>query len=374
MARASSAALKNPPQFAHRMAITLYGTPATPRTPPIASDSEDLAGVLTTWPGPRLTCMSSRFLLLALATTGCSISPAQADWESPPPGVTPYRCDAIVPSHQAPTSDPAVVAPWRALAREDDLADAIWIGRVKQTANKHELLVLTVEERVRLQHQLVRVAERLDRLRRFGDNRPAADDVHHAILTLIRSTAPTTEQLATLGASDHPAVNAILGPASGIVERATKTCAGGNSIHVVYNRGTLAFRPLRSGAKRALVAQLVAFDPEGHPHVTPLVDGIELRLGDEVSSPACVVQAGDDGVLRSAPHAAIEEHKPFVIKNGDGVACVRCHRDSNTMRARDLAADEVPEIDAARDGQVERLAAELWKGLSEELPAVSPAV
>jgi hypothetical protein len=120
---------------------------------------------------------------------------------------------------------------------------------------------------------------------------------------------------------------------------------------------------------RALVAQLVAFDPAGAPHVTPLVDGIELRLGDAVSSPACVIHAGDDGTLWTATHASLEEHPPFVTRRGNGVGCVRCHQDGNAMNARDLTAAETTKIDVLRDHQVDELARAMWAQLSERLPA-----
>jgi len=198
-----------------------------------------------------------------------------------------------------------------------------------------------------------------------GDAAPIARVARLAIIALVRATAPTADELAALGDGAQPRVMPILGPAGGITQRATQSCGSGNSIHVFYNDGLLAFRPLRAGTTRALVAQLVAFDRDGHAHVTPLVESIELRLGDSETAPACVVEAGDDGALRPAQLGALHARPPFVVRADDGVACSNCHTGANTMQARDIAGDELARIDAARTQQVDRLAVGLWRRLEQ---------
>src|SRR5439155_9557253 len=137
---------------------------------------------------------------------------------------------------------------------------------------------------VRIQYELLRVAERLDDTRWAGDAPDArVEQAQRSVMSRVRAVAPTPEQLDALGTSSHPDVEAILG--SDITERATKTCTTGNLKHVTEYKGLLAFRPLRAGTTRALVAQLVAYDTNGAPHITPVVDGMELRLGNETSSP-----------------------------------------------------------------------------------------
>jgi hypothetical protein len=294
--------------------------------------------------------------LLVLALAACSSAQAESDR----PNFTPYSCDGIAAGPQYATVDPTVVAPWRALL-EDHRTDDLWVRRVHVLALTRLPTTLGIDERVRLQHVLLGIARRTDVARRQPDA-AAAKAAHGAVMSLIRATAPTAGELATLGEGVHPEVEPILGLS--ITERATKTCAGGNSIHVRKSDGLLAFRPLRSGTTRALVAQIVAFDTDGHPHVTPLVEGMELRLGNELSSPACVIQSRPDGTLYPAAHAEIEEHAPFVHRQGEGVSCVNCHYQPNAMNARDLTADEARTIDIARTDQVERLADDVWKSIS----------
>ena len=294
-----------------------------------------------------------RLRLLLLALAGCSSANA-----SEITGTT-YSCDAIAIAAQ-PAADHGVVGPWRALADARD-ADAPWIGRVQALAST-PLPALDVAERVRLQHQLLRVARRIESGR---DDNPAWrgwEPARAAVVAAIRAVAPTTGELAKLGDGAHPAITAVLG--TSITERRTSGCTTGSLQHVSAAHGLLAFRPLRAGATRALVAQLVAIDRDGAPHITPLVDEIELRVGDDTAaSPACVVAAGDDGVLRTVAHAELHDH-PFVTRRGDGVGCVDCHGGTRT-RGVDVAADAVPDLDRARTRQVERLAGELWTELAE---------
>lgn len=293
----------------------------------------------------------SLLLIVSSALAGCQAASA-SEVRS-----TPYSCDAITPSVQVASSDPAVIAPWRALATAS-ATDLSWVLRVKRLARSEIETEMSTDTRVRLQHQMLRVASRLTNAERIAPTFKA--NVRRILEARMRALAPTVDELATLGSGALPAVHPILGPAETLVERATATCGSGSLKHVSHNGGLLAFRPLRAGTTRALVAQLVAFDRDGTPHITPLVEGIELRTGNDVSSPACVVEGGDDGILRTATHAEFTEHGPFVQRAGSGIGCINCHRAPNTMNARDIAGAELAEIDAARNGQVTRLAAEFW--------------
>jgi hypothetical protein len=220
-----------------------------------------------------------------------------------------------------------------------------------------ELPRLDIATRVRLQHHLLVVADKLRLV-------PAAHRVRARVVALIKRVAPTAQEIAALGDSAAPAVTAVLGPRELIVERATATCGNGNSVHASVFGGLLAFRPLRNGSVRALVAQLVAIDRDGKPHVTPLVDAIEMRLGNEVSSPACIVEAGDNGVLHASRYHEIVEKPPFVYHLEGGVSCISCHSSANAMNARDIAGAELARVDRLRDAQVTELATGLWQRLS----------
>lgn len=298
-----------------------------------------------------------RYCLVALALAGCSS--ASAD----PEASTPYRCDGIAVAAPRDTAAARTIATWRALAT--GLPGQAWLARIDRVASD-VTPPPDVADRVRLQHQMLRVAQRLDGLRRtsYDSSAPLGiEATHHRVMRQIRAVAPTRDEIAALGMSSHPEVEAILG--AEITERATKSCTAGNLKHVRLSAGLLAFRPLRAGATRALVAQLVAYDTDGEPHITPLVDGMELRIGDATTSPACVVRAGDDGVLRPMALEALEEDAPFVTRAGAGVGCALCHGAPNTMNARDLTnLDELVAIDSLRDAQVDRLARARWASLS----------
>ena len=307
---------------------------------------------------PLVGWAMDRLRLLVLALAGCSSANASEL------AGTRYSCDAIAIAPQ-PAADHGVVGPWRALAEAPD-TDAPWIGRVQALANR-PLPALGLAERVRLQHQLLRVAKMIALGREGNPAWPGWEPARAGVVAAIRAVAPTTAELATLGDGAHPAITAVLG--TNVTERATRGCVDGTLQHVSAFGGLLAFRPLRAGTTRALVAQLVAIDRDGAPHVTPLVDEIELRLGDDTAaSPACVVAAGDDGVLRTVAHADLHEQR-FVSVRGEGVGCNDCHAGTRT-RGYDVPADSVPAYDRARAGQVERLAGRLWARVVAPEPAI----
>jgi len=285
-----------------------------------------------------------RIALVFLAV--CSMATADVD-----PATTPYSCDGVDVAAQTATADPSVAAPWRALA-DDTVTDPTgWIATVGRTAQDPAPAGLGTEDRVRLQHQLLRVAARLDTYARYVPETPHAADTRRAVMAIVRAVAPTARELDQLGDAAHPEVAAVLG--SDVVERATSSCVAGSLIHVSYFGGLLAFRPLRSGSTRALVAQLVAFDSAGAPHITPLVDDIEMRRGGT----ACVVATDDAGRLATVPRADLEQTK-FVARRGDGVGCAQCHSRSDAFEPRDITdPSALADIDRARFGQVERLAA-----------------
>jgi len=266
--------------------------------------------------------------------------------------MTRYSCEGVSLAAQTPDTDAEVIRPWRRLAQMP--SDAWWLLHV-HVATARGVPALDTASRVRLQHQLLLVANKLE----------SFPQARARVVALIKRVAPTADELAQLGSGAKPAVTAVLGPRELIIDRATQTCGTGNSIHVSAFGGLLAFRPLRVGAMRALVAQLVAIDRDGKPHVTPLVDAIEMRLGNAVSSPACVVEAGDDGVLRVAHYNELSDRPPFVIRQRGGVGCINCHSSENAMHARDIAGDELERVDALRDAQVAELATSVWQRLKQ---------
>jgi hypothetical protein len=293
-------------------------------------------------------------LIALLACQWLSTSTSQA---APP---TPYRCDAIIPANQTATASAELVGPWRALAAEKD-TDGTWRGRVRALADTPLPKRIDTETRVRAQHAMLQIARELDGVDRAR------------VMTRVRDIAPTAAALAALGAATQPRVAAIFG--GDITERATRSCAGGNSIHVMAFRGLSQFRPLRAGSTHALVEQLVAFDRDGNAHATPLVAAMELRVGapDDADAPACVVEAGSDGRLIPVADASeVHAHPPFVRRGEQ--ACNGCHRNGSVQGFDVVDRSELARIDALRERQLMTLAAQTWAQLTAPSPTESTPV
>ncbi|HEY5926421.1 MAG TPA: hypothetical protein VIV11_32265 [Kofleriaceae bacterium] len=309
--------------------------------------------------------MTKRLGLLLLLVA----SVAHAGRRGGAPIATPYSCGDITVAPQTARVDSAVMAPWRALATAKQTGPA-WLMAVHAQLSR-KLPRITTEERVWLQHYLLQINQRLDgsielpAWAQWLKEQLAADPYGDArerarlrVVTLVRAIAPTAAQIAALGDGAQPAVAPVLGTA--LTQRATVTCGSGTLVHVAVHSGLLAFRPLRAGNTRALVSQLVAFDRDGQPHVTPIVDAIEMRQSDDGRSNACVVRAGDDGTLHAEHFDELVEHPPFVMKTGTGVGCIGCHFAPDSLGARDINGDELRRIDALRAQQVTELATHFW--------------
>jgi len=267
-----------------------------------------------------------------------------------PAYATPYRCEGVR-SGERTGNDPELIGMWQQCAHAATLDDH-WANEVLSMPEGLPT-PQSLEERVRVQHAALEIA------RRSAGGTGRVKMAHDFAVAYAAKIAPTAAELEKLG--EYPRLQGVLGDA--VVERATQTCGSGNSIHVAVNGGLFAFRPLRAGTTRALVAQLVAFDGKGHPHVTPFVEAIEMRLGDAVDAPACVVESFPDGALRPERLDRIEQRPPFVMRSGEGVGCNGCHSSSNAMNARDIAGAELVKIDQLRTEQVEKLAEGFWQSV-----------
>jgi hypothetical protein len=282
-------------------------------------------------------------------------------------GATPYSCKTIVAGDQPVRVDARFIAPWRELATTTPV-DAAWLARLRDQLGR-EMPALGTYERVWLQHYLLTIAKRLtfdtggwlawvEHHLLSAEQERAWQSARERVHALVRTTAPTAKELETLGDGNAPAVASILG--AQVTERATATCGQGSLVHVAVHGGLLAFRPLRAGSTRALVSQLVAFDRDGRAHVTPIVETMEMRLGDGASAPACIVYATDDGTLKPQSFAEVREHPPFIAKAGNGLTCNGCHVDAKSVGGRDISGDELTRIDALRANQVTTMATQLW--------------
>ena len=159
-------------------------------------------------------------------------------------------------------------------------------------------------------------------------------------------------------------LESVLGSSATWVERATDACGSGPLVHERVAGGGLAFRPIRSGATHALVAQLVHVDTSGAPHITGLIDSVELRVGRDSDATACVLGVDEGSLAGGAPRLrtkSIDElpRTVFMRRAGDGqLGCVSCHEDHQAQGARDLLDPaERAEIMGARERLLNRLRA-----------------
>ncbi len=155
---------------------------------------------------------------------------------------------------------------------------------------------------------------------------------------LVRHAALAPSALRRLGSDPSPDLSRFLGPSDAWVERRGPSCGPLGAHDSVYG-GALAFRTLRSGARRALVGQIIAYDTSAEPHVTPHVALVELRDGMHADSPACVIEVGAGGL---AP-VAYEELRPtpFVRPASPGrVGCGSCHSGQGPYDLTDVRGEE----------------------------------
>jgi hypothetical protein len=180
---------------------------------------------------------------------------------------------------------------------------------------------LSTFERVLVQSTALSVAVRA------GDS-PLASDAW----AVVHRFASSPAVLDALGSTIDEAAVDWIGSRSSWHDRKGEQCGDGRLLlHDRLFAGARAFRPLRAGDTRALVAQLVAFDTAGQAHVTPFVGQIELRRGPEPAS-VCIVHLDEHALAGGAPgglrRARVGEltQTQFVRHASEGVlACHQCH-------------------------------------------------
>ena len=185
---------------------------------------------------------------------------------------------------------------------------------------------LGVHERIVLQNQLLQ----LD-----WSSRPA--DIAMEARAVVRWLALPAVVLDAFGSEPESGLAAYLGPREGWVERQGPRCGSAPLVHEYRNRGALAYRPMRNGKLRALVAQRVALDSLGIPHVTPLIAQVEMRSGLGNGTAACALEfdpgalaAGRPAGLRALPLAELD-HPPFVVARNGAATCYGCHGNGSEL-------------------------------------------
>ncbi len=314
---------------------------------------------------PRL-CKTAIFL----CALGGAASLANAS-TTPRPS-TPYSCD-FLPAQALPAERPRspfseVIDTLAGLAHH---ADAEVLAAVVRRAAGLEAAGLGIRQRIILQNQLLQVTWAAEQ------SSATLEDARR----LAGRLALPGVLLEALGSEPERGLDSFLGPRAGWIERRGVTCGSSRLLHEWRYGGTLAFRPVRTEALRALVAQRVAVDVEGVPHLTPLVDHVEVRGRLDADVPACVLEfdarAQAVGAAAGLRMMGLDEvHRdPFVFKRGDGVGCLVCHApDGSRDGFEDVVGAEVAPLLAARRVTLlgfatERLAS--WLGISEDLHAVT---
>lgn len=150
---------------------------------------------------------------------------------------------------------------------------------------------------------------------------------------IVQAFALDAEALDALGAEIDPVADRWIGPRLGWKDRKGDACGDGRLLrHDRTYGGARAFRPLRSGDTRALVAQLVAIDTQGVAHVTPFVGEIEVLRGEGDARTTCVAELDADGLRDGAPGGLRRVQRDevprtkFIKANASGnFSCSTCH-------------------------------------------------
>jgi hypothetical protein len=292
--------------------------------------------------------MKAIFVGLAVLVT--AVGPARAD------DTVTYDCSAYpAPDHLR--IHPAIIAVdavvkhrWTSTRHHFD-GMAAWVDRVVaalRAVGATDLATLTIDDRIELQGLLYDLARRLA----FDEHRwwnPAGglNGLARRAGTLIRAVAPSRDALVALGREPSDELARWIGPRSTWVERATigelSRAGDGKLFHEHVSRELVAFRLIRSGSRRTLLAQRVAFDRTGRAHVTPQLSSLELRDGMDVDAPACVAHDHDGaleavafGDLKRAIVDDVYGRVGFIHVTERGVGCKSCHRTADSIPISDV--------------------------------------
>jgi hypothetical protein len=332
--------------------------------------------------------MTRRVVLL---TTLLALARAARAQPSPPPAEgrplnLPFDCHGLevaTPPHDCRSVDPAVVAVvgvrgWLAgsLACEEDASDArLTVEQIFHNLDAVDPARLSVIERVVAQSTVLLLSIRalrigeswagflhapVRRCRRSHLRLAAAGS------RLVRKLALPAAELARLGEWPSPPVEDLIGAAKGWVEKQTRTPL----MHDERVAFTRLFHPVRSGEIRAIFSQVVAIDSDGRPHLTPIVEDLELRRGLRSRSPACALvldasRLGCPPAARLRPVVLERQENPDAFSIWPGtVACNSCHGPG--LDVADLPAAEGERALIARRK-------EAWARLLVSLGTLAPA-
>ncbi len=222
--------------------------------------------------------------------------------------------------------------------------DAALMERALYQVSALDVPKLDVVQRIVVQNLLLQME--------WGNQAP---EVAMEARALVRWLALPPVVLDAIGSEPEAGLAFYVGPRAEWVERRGPSCGDAPLVHEYKNRGALAYRPLRTGRVRALVAQRVAIDSRGIPHVTPLVAQVEMRGGISDGAPACALEfdphalaAGRPAGLRAQALAELS-HPPFVMAKDGAATCYGCHADDGSRYGfEDVPAAEADALNLAR--------------------------
>jgi hypothetical protein len=178
---------------------------------------------------------------------------------------------------------------------------------------------LVAEARIVLQNAALRIAVYASRERQTA--------LVRAALALADKLALPASTLVKLG-RDPLGVQHWLGPIATWRHRDRRNAM---MLHAGLNLEMMYFRPVLVGTKRAVFGQLLAFDTGGKPHLTPIVDDLEMRASVDPASVACVAELDLADLLCSriglvAVEPASHPQTHFFRRTASGeIECNDCH-------------------------------------------------
>lgn len=253
---------------------------------------------------------------LAIALSVCACTPPATDAPRPPSPssatlatlVVRYDCAGFAQPPACARTPSVVSSVVSALRSPSGWADAV------ATAERLDAASLDDEERAEAQLAMRYVAH-------LAANDPELRQ--RAARTTARFLVPVRDAAADPGT----AIDAWIGPRAQWIEKQVEPPL----LHEHESGYALAFRPVRSGELRALVAQRVVVDAAWGVRVTEVVERIIVRRGTAVDAPACVV-VRDLELRRCGGMRALDDARdlvppsPFVPVAGDHEArCRSCH-------------------------------------------------
>lgn len=304
--------------------------------------------------------------------------PASLLEDPPPPGAVRFDCAGVTPAAGPGPCGDARHPIDGLIERAEFLAEVparhkpppapFWAGFAERLSRAEpvEASELEVDERIAAQNAALHLALEAHAVSNL--------DLARRALSLARRYAfqagKRPESL-----EPHPDLDLWLGPRASWVERSRP----GAFLHHVIHKNTRVFRLVRTPRGLANFAQLVALDDQGRLFLTRVVSGIEMRLGDGDSAPACVVLSTPRR-LRCGQHAGLEVvSDPRDLPQSHftsgatrtKIGCNGCHGNAPSSNGMALGLADVPKAEIDKTLAARR--AEVLETLGRAIKAIDDA-